>query len=158
MDCADIYHSQEDGRVRWITDFRGLNKYLKRKVYPLPKISDILAQRTGYAFFTKLDISMQYYTFEMDDESKNLCTFATPFGLYRYCRLPMCVSESQDISTEIMTQLFADIPDIECYMDEIGCFSNDWKSHIQLLTTVLSRLQEQGFNINPLCYFIYECP
>ena len=93
---------------------------------------------------------MQYYTFEMDEESKNLCTFATPFGLYRYCRLPMGVSELPDISMEIMTQLFADIPNIECYMDDIRCFSNDWKSHIQLLTTVLSHLQEQGFTINPL--------
>ena len=93
---------------------------------------------------------MQYYTFEMDEESKDLCTFVTPFRLYRYCRLPMGVSESPDISTEIMTQLFVDIPDIECYMDDIGCFSNDWKSHIQLLTAVLSRLQEQGFTINPL--------
>ena len=93
---------------------------------------------------------MQYYTFEMDEESKNLCTFVTPFRLYRYCHLPMGVSELPDISTEIMTQLFANIPDIECYKDDIGCFSNDWKSHIQLLTTVLSCLQEQGFTINPL--------
>ena len=93
---------------------------------------------------------MQYYPFKMDEDSKNLCTFATPFGLYRYCHLPMGISELPDISMEIMTQLFANIPDIECYMDDIGCFSNDWKSHIQLLTTVLSRLQEQAFTINPL--------
>ena len=35
---------KKDGCVRWITDSQGLNKYLKRKVYLLPKISDILAQ------------------------------------------------------------------------------------------------------------------
>ena len=34
---------KKDGRVRWITDFRGLKKYLKRKVYLLPKIFNILA-------------------------------------------------------------------------------------------------------------------
>ena len=45
---------------------------------------------------------MQYYTFVLDEASRNLCTFATPFGLYCYCRLPMGVSESLDISTEIM--------------------------------------------------------
>lgn len=62
---------KKDGRVRWVSDFRALNKVLRRKIYPLPKIGDILARRTGYAFFTKLDVSMQF------------CTIATPFGLYR---------------------------------------------------------------------------
>ena len=55
-------------RVRWISNFRGLNLCLKRKTYPIPKIGDILARRTGYQFLTKMDISMQYYTFELDNE------------------------------------------------------------------------------------------
>jgi hypothetical protein len=52
---------KKDGSVRWISDFRGLNKAIRRKCYPIPRIGDILSRRTGYKFLTKIDISMQYY-------------------------------------------------------------------------------------------------
>ena len=36
----------------------------------MPRIADILLRRTGYAYLSRLDISMQHYTFEMDAASK----------------------------------------------------------------------------------------
>ena len=141
---------KKDGRVRWVSDFRALNKALKRKVYPLPRINDLLKRRSGYKYLTKLDISMQYYTFELDEESSQLCTIATPFGLYRYQRLPMGVTVAPDIAQEIMETVLDGIEGIEVYIDDIAIFSNSWQEHQKVLKEVLSRLQDAGFTINPL--------
>jgi hypothetical protein len=142
---------KKDGRVCWISDFRGLNKALKRKVWPMPMISELLNKRCGYQFMSKIDISMQYYTFELDEESKDLCTIATPYyGLYRYARLPMGISVAPDIAQQIMDKNFGYYNDVLCYFDDLGAFSDDWGSHLVLLDKMLSKLAGCGFTVNPL--------
>jgi RNase H-like domain found in reverse transcriptase len=68
---------------------------------------------------------MQLYPFELNEESRNLYAIITPFGKYRYCRLPMGVKVSPDVAQEI-------------------------ESPLATLETILMRHQDYGFTINPL--------
>ena len=57
---------KKDMRVRWVSDFRNLNEMIFRKLFPMPKISDILMERQEYSHFTKIDLSMMFYCFKPD--------------------------------------------------------------------------------------------
>ncbi len=90
--------SKEDNRVRWISNSRQLNKVMRHKQYPLPIIRDVLRKCSGYKFFTKLDVSMQYYMFELDNKSQDSRTIITPFDKHKYLTLPMGLKFSPDIA------------------------------------------------------------
>ena len=115
---------KSDQTVRWVSDFRDLNTLLLRKPFPMPKIHDVMNRRGKYKYFTKIDLSMMFYCFELDDESKELCTINTPYGLYRYRRLPMGVKVSPDIAQQYITQILHDVlrgdegHDVVVYIDD----------------------------------------
>jgi hypothetical protein len=88
--------------------------------------------------------------FELDKESQDLCTITTPFGKYKYLRLPMGLTCSPDIAQAAMENVLSGIEDANIYIDDVGAFSNDWDHHVNLTATILPQLCENGFTINPL--------
>ena len=76
---------------------------------------------------------MQYYTLELDDESKDMCTIVTPFGKYKYNRLSMGLKCSPDFAKEVTENIFCNLEDTDIYIHDVGAFSTSWTSHIKLL-------------------------
>ena len=142
---------KKDGTVHWISNFRCLNKLPKRPHYFLPSIPTIMQKRAGFSHVTKLDISMVFYTFELDSHAQQYCVISTPFGLYQYLHLPIGLTNSPDVFQSVMHPLFQDIPPVECFIDDIGVFTNsNFDHHLSIVKQVLLRLVENSFTINPL--------
>ena len=142
---------KKDGQVRWISDFHRLNKLLKCPRYFLPSIPAIMQKRAGFQHITKLDISIGFYTFELDDLAEKCCVISTSFGLYQYLCLPIGLTNSPDVFQSLMYPLFQDIPQVECFIDDIGIFTNSsFTQHLTIVHRVLLRLEESGFTVRPL--------
>ena len=119
----------------------------KQKCCPLPKIQEILSRCKGHKFLSKLDLSMQHCTSELDEESKDLCAIAAPWGLFCHTHLPMGVSPPPDVAQEIMEHVLALLlEEIEVCLDDIAAFLDNRESHFVLLEKLLTLLQEKRFH------------
>jgi hypothetical protein len=93
---------------------------------------------------------MQYYTFKLSDEAKDLCVIITPFGKFCYERVPMCIKQSPDFAQEVMEDIFYNMADVKIYIDDIGIWAQSWEHHQKVVAEVLEPLETNGFTVNPL--------
>ena len=146
---------KKDGRVRFISDFRKLNQKIKRKPYPLPRISDTLQELEGFQYATSLDMNMGYYHIALSPEASDMCTIVTEFGKYRYKRLPMGVSCSPDIFQAKINELLGDIEGTRAYIDDILVIKRGtFDEHLAQLEEIFQRCQKTGLKLNAVkCRF-----
>ena len=72
------------GEIRFCVDYKRLNAIIKKNYYLIPFIEKSLAQFKGAKYFTKIDIRQAFYQIEMSKDSKELTTFLTRFGAFKY--------------------------------------------------------------------------
>ena len=86
-----------NGKLRMCLDPRDLNKAIKRHHFNLPTAEELFAEMKGTKYFTKSDASSGYWQIKVDEESSKLLTFATPFGRYKYKRLPFGIHSASEV-------------------------------------------------------------
>ena len=61
---------KKDRTVRFISDFRELNKCILHQPYTIPKIQDLLLRPERFRYVTTLYLNMGYYHIELSAKSK----------------------------------------------------------------------------------------
>ena len=83
---------KKDGSLRLCIDYRQLNSKTYPDRQPIPKVMDVLNNLGGNSWFTSLDMSKAYHQGFMEEESRHLTAFATPWSLLQWIRIPSCIS------------------------------------------------------------------
>jgi len=50
----------------------------------------------------------------------------------------------------VMEDILRDIEDVDVYLNNVGVFTDDWKSHLKVLDIVLEHLHNNNLAVNPL--------
>jgi hypothetical protein len=112
---------KKNGQIRFVSDFRQLNKWIIRRPYPMPSIHELFKRFEGFTYCTALDLNMGFWTILHDKFSQHLCTIILPWGKYCYFHLPMGLACSLDIYQEKMSELFIDMTFVIVYKTTSSC-------------------------------------
>ena len=74
-------------QVKFMSDFRNVNRKLKRMSYPITKVSEIPFKLEGFKYDMQLDLNMGY--FHNIEYESNLFTIILLWGKYCYKMLSM---------------------------------------------------------------------
>ena len=84
-------------KLRICLDPRDLNKTIRREHYQLPTVEKVVTRLTQAKKFTVVDAKDGFWKKRLDTDSSYKTTFNTPFGGYRWKRMPFGICSAPEI-------------------------------------------------------------
>ena len=143
-----------NGQVRLCIDPKPLNEAIKRNHYPMKTLDDVLEELVSAEFFTHLDARNGFWHVKLDEKSKHLTTFETPFGKYCWKRMPFGISSAPEEFQRRMDEALFGLPGVFAVHDDIilwGKKQGDESAsdnHDNNLRRLLQRCREKGLKLN----------
>ena len=149
---TDWVHSmvivRKPGKIRVCIDPKDLNPAIKREHYHLVTVEEIAERLPNAKVFSKFDATHGFWHVELDDESSKLLTFNTPFGRYRYRRLPFGITSAPEVFSKRLQELFIDLPGVECLVDDILVHGETDQEHDENVLRLLERCRQVNLKLN----------
>ncbi len=128
--CAGmVVVPKKDGTVRICVDLKPLNTAVLHEPQPLPKVEDTLAQWSGAKVCSKLDANSGFWQIPIEEKSRHLTTFITPFGRFCFNKMPFGISSAPEHFQRRMNEILDNLPSVLCLLDDIIIHGKNQQKH-----------------------------
>ena len=134
--------------IRLCVDMRQANQAVRRERYPIPTVDEVFQDLNQGKIFSKLDIKWAYHQIELDEESREITTFTTHEGLYRYKRLMFGISSAPEQYQKVLTQVLQGCGGVRNIFDDIIVHGSTEEEHNARLDNVVRVLRDKGLTLN----------
>ena len=139
---------KKNGKVRLCIDpSKTINPHLITDHYPLPRVEEVLMNFSGKRIFSLIDMNGAYLQLKIHPESQPLLTVNTPFGLYRYKRMPFGIMPAPAIFQKVVERILQGLACI-VFLDDILIAAGTKEEMKEILCQVLERLLKYEVQIN----------
>lgn len=150
--CAPLLVTPKPGGkgLRVCADLRGVNKYVRRPVYPLLTPREAVSRVSPDAkFFSTVDSKSGYWQVPLAKESRQYTTFISEWGRFRYKRASMGLSCSSDEYLQRSAKALGDLPRTHQVVDDILIEHSDFQNHVKQVRELLQRCRKHSITLNP---------
>lgn len=133
---------------RLVVNMRAPNKAIQREYFRMPLIDEMKIKLHGAKFFTKLDLNNAYHHLELCKESRDLTTFLTETGMYRFTRLMFGVNCAPEIFQREMCRLLEGVENKIVYIDDVLIFADTLDKLRRTTAQVLEILRANNLTLN----------
>ena len=108
-----------------------------------------LQKLKGAKIFTSIDACGAYHAIQIEEGSRDCTAFISPFGTFRYIRMPFGLSNAGSIYSRMLDLALAHLP-VEyrlSYLDDILVYSMDTWDHLKHLKSIVEAHTKAGIKI-----------
>ena len=123
------------------------NRAIKRIRHIIPTIDELRHDVNGAKVFSKLDLKHGFHQLELDEDSRDITTFSTHVGLFRYCRLNFGTNSAPEIFHEELRKKLEGIPGVRNIHDDILVTGKNVEDHNRNLKATFQRLRDSSLTL-----------
>ena len=140
---------KKNGAPRRTVDFQKLNAVCKRETHHTFAPFDMVSSVPKHTFKTTVDAYWGFHQVDLDEDSRRLTTFITPWGRYQYCRTPMGHCAASDAYTKRFDDIVVDISRKFKCVDDILLHDDDVESAFWHAYDLLEKCESNGVTLHP---------